>query len=581
MASAVPSARRTLRAPPNSDMPGDEDLTTHPALMTPAAELAEARTFLSGWTLSRYVERFRAESERSHARSFSEDEGGDGVTPCYKLTPGGGAFGWSRVGPPSTSPGASLPRRRPRGVLTLPSDATVGQALRTLAAADLLAAPAVDRASLEHRGFVSCGDLLRQILRTCYPRLLAPDLLSQEDMEAFFRHEARGDDARPNVDTDDDDDDDRAGFAALARDAEREFQSAWRAFARVGDDGDVCFAGFDDTTVLDFVSRGLDCRKLEEKRRGDFEPGHRVAIFAERSSADVPEPFSEDDKNVFFSRASETRDARDRRNGGGDSEALRSVFSDVGLPESTFRDKKNHSPPPPGLEPGTARGDARREAEAVVSRESETKTRGVKYLAVLSQLDVIDAMVRDADALGAFVRLKTMSDLGFVSYADDSFSSSVVCVTETLPAAAAFAAANNCQVSALPVLDASRRFLIGSVSVSDARVLESPEDLRWLNEPIGSFLRRKVWPSRPRDTGTDASEEKTRRRDEAFPSATTVSPNASLLEAMTRMSRHRVHRVYVCDSPRAPPRGVCTATDVMRVFALDPETAEGRARLTW
>ena len=196
-------------------MPGDEDLATYPALMTPAAELAEARTFLSGWTLSRYVERFRAESERSHARSFSEDEGGDGVTPCCTLTPGGGAFGWSRVGPPSTSPGASLARRRPRGVLTLPSDATVGQALRTLAAADLLAAPAVDRASLEHRGFVSCGDLLRQLLRACYPRLLAPDLLSQEDMEAFFRHEARGDDERPNVDAEDDDDE----FAALARDA--------------------------------------------------------------------------------------------------------------------------------------------------------------------------------------------------------------------------------------------------------------------------------------------------------------------------------------------------------------------------
>jgi CBS domain-containing protein len=546
-------------------MPSDEDLATYPALMTPAAELAEARTFLSGWTLSRYVERFRAESERSHARSFSEDEGGDGVTPCCTLTPGGGAFGWSRVGPPSTSPGASLARRRPRGVLTLPSDATVGQALRTLAAADLLAAPAVDRASLEHRGFVSCGDLLRQLLRACYPRLLAPDLLSQEDMEAFFRHEARGDDERPNVDAEDDDDE----FAARARDAEREFQSAWRAFARVGDDGDVCFAGFDDTTVLDFVSRGLDCRKLEEKRRGDFEPGHRVAIFAERSSADVPEP--EENQND----ASETRDARDRRNGGGDSEHLSSVFSELESPVSAFRAKKNHSQPPPGLEPGTARGDARGEAEAVVRREKKTQTRGVEYLAVLSQLDVIDAMVRDADALGAFVRLKTMSDLGFCSYENDSFSSDVVCVTETLPAAAAFAVAINCNVSALPVLDASKRFLIGSVSVSDARVFERPEDLRWLNEQIGSFLRRKVWPSRPRDTGTDASEER------AFPSATTVTPNASLLEAMTKMSKHRVHRVYVCDSPRAPPRGVCTATDVMRVFALDPETAEGRARLTW
>ena len=137
----------------------------------------------------------------------------------------------------------------------------------------------------------------------------------------------------------------------------------------------MCFAGFDDTTVLDFVSRGLYCRKLEEKRRGDFEPGHRVAIFAERSSADVPEENQND--------ASETRDARDRRNGGGDSEQLSSVFSELESPESAFRAKNNHSKPPPGLEPGTARGDARREAEAVVRREKKTQTRGVKYLAVL------------------------------------------------------------------------------------------------------------------------------------------------------------------------------------------------------
>jgi hypothetical protein len=27
--------------------------------------------------------------------------------------------------------------------------------------------------------------------------------------------------------------------------------------------------------------------------------------------------------------------------------------------------------------------------------------------------------------------------------------------------------------------------------------------------------------------------------------------------------------------------GVCTCTDVMRIFAVDPEHAEGRARLTW
>ena len=545
-------------------MPGDDDLPAFPALMTPAAELAEARTFLSGWTLSRYVERFRAESERSHARSFSEDEGGDGVTPCAPtlITPGGGAFGWSRVGPPSTSPGASLARRRPRGVLTLPSNATVGQALTCLAAADLLAAPVVDEASLEHRGFVSCGDLLRQLLRSCYPQLLAPDLLSQEDVEAFLRGDARGDDARPNVDEKKRDETARSGFAALAADAEREFQSAWRAFARVGDDGDVCFAGFDDTTMLDFVSRGLDCRKLEEKRRGDFEPGHRVAVFAEQ-------PATRPRAAITTERSSWT----ETNGSGGDSQGPPAVRFCEGAHESPSRAKKKQPSPPPGLEPGTSRDDSLR---------GEPETRGVEYLAVVSQLDVIDAMVRDADALGAFVRLKSMSDLGFVSTVMSE--TQVVCVTETLPTAAAFAVANNCEVSATPVLDASRRFLLGSVSVSDARAFRSAEDLRWLNEPVGSFLKRKVWPSMtpsmmPTPPPSEANDEAPTRAP--FPSAVTVSPRASLLEAMRSMSRNRVHRVYVCDSPRAPPRGVCTATDVMRVFALDPETAEGRARLTW
>ena len=539
-------------------MPGDEDLPANPALMTPAAELAEARTFLSGWTLSRYVARFRAESERSHFRSFS-DEGGDGVTPCCTLTPGGGAFGWSRVGPPSASPDASLARRCPRGVLTLPSGATVGQALRSLAAADLLAAPAVDRASGEHQGFIACADLLRQLLRSCYPRLLAPDLLSQEDMEELFRGDARGDDARPNVDAEPPTD----VFAEMASDAESEFQSAWRAFARVGDDGDVCFAGFDDTTFLDLVSRGLDCRELEDKRRDDFEPGHRIAVFAETkpSSSFSSRDDDDDEKPGFLGSSSSLGD--------------RPASDDPGAPTPARRH-----------EPG---GDFSKEVPETSEPSTRSETTHVAYLAVVSQLDVIDAMVRDADALGAFVRLKSVSDLGLVDPTIDA--SRVVCVTETLPTAAAFAVANNAQVSATPVLDASRRFLLGSVSVSDARVFRDPEDLRWLNEPVGAFLRRKVWPSRTSEAG-DATKTPETRKDEhakdagserraTSPSATTVSPRASLLETMRTMSRRRVHRVYVCDSPRAPPRGVCTVTDVMRVFALDPETAEGMARLTW
>jgi|MDSY01.1.fsa_nt_gb hypothetical protein len=95
----------------------------YPAFMTSNAELAEARTFLSGWTLSRYVARFQAEAEK-----VSEDflsEGGDGVTPM--LTPGGGAFGWSRAGPPPPHTPPSTTKKRPKGILTIPTSATVGQ----------------------------------------------------------------------------------------------------------------------------------------------------------------------------------------------------------------------------------------------------------------------------------------------------------------------------------------------------------------------------------------------------------------------------------------------------------------------
>ena len=46
-------------------------------------------------------------------------------------------------------------------------------------------------------------------------------------------------------------------------------EDAWRAIVAPGDDGDACYLGFADTTLLDFVSRGLDNKP--EKRVGDFE----------------------------------------------------------------------------------------------------------------------------------------------------------------------------------------------------------------------------------------------------------------------------------------------------------------------
>ena len=80
-------------------------------------ELMDARYFLSGWTLRRYTSRFRRESKEEGETECADDEG-DGVTPV-----GPGAFGWTPEGPPSRRAG----RRRPHGVLTIPTRATVGQ----------------------------------------------------------------------------------------------------------------------------------------------------------------------------------------------------------------------------------------------------------------------------------------------------------------------------------------------------------------------------------------------------------------------------------------------------------------------
>ena len=70
-------------------------------------------------------------------------------------------------------------------------------------------------------------------------------------------------------------------FDCMASFARSEAATAWSKIVRVGDDGDTCFLGFADTTLLDFVSRGLDVRPVEEKRIGDFEPCHRIGVFTE------------------------------------------------------------------------------------------------------------------------------------------------------------------------------------------------------------------------------------------------------------------------------------------------------------
>ncbi|ACO62776.1 predicted protein [Micromonas commoda] len=154
----------STRFPPDDRIP---DVPANDPI--PSGELIDARYFLSGWTLARYTERFRRESGDGEASSA--DDLGDGATPV-----GSGAFGWTAEGPPGRR---RARRRRPRGVLTIPTRATVGQALRDLAAADVLAAPAVDAATGEYAGWISVGSLLEQILGAMYPALLDPEFVSQ------------------------------------------------------------------------------------------------------------------------------------------------------------------------------------------------------------------------------------------------------------------------------------------------------------------------------------------------------------------------------------------------------------------
>lgn len=100
-------------------MATEEGARDLPVYMTPDAELSRARHFLTGWTLARYASRFRADQRLREG----DDEDDDGVTPPPA---GGGAFGWTKTGPPGAAPRRAR-RRRPEGVLTIPSSATVGQ----------------------------------------------------------------------------------------------------------------------------------------------------------------------------------------------------------------------------------------------------------------------------------------------------------------------------------------------------------------------------------------------------------------------------------------------------------------------
>ena len=201
-------------------------------------------------------------------------------------------------------------------------------------------------------------------------------------------------------------------------------EDAWRAIVAPGDDGDACYLGFADTTLLDFVSRGLDNKP--EKRVGDFDPSHRIAVFTESEStgADGTAPHSSSDDED-------------------DDERL------------------------PDMRP--------------------------RWVSVVSQLDVLDLMVGDHDALGSFPRTATMESLGFTR---GTFA--VAAVSSDFSAAGCFAVMHNLRVSGLAVVDRRGRFMIGSISASDIRRVSSAADLAdALGSSAGEFLRDRVWSKVP------------------------------------------------------------------------------------
>ena len=149
-----------------------------------------------------------------------------------------------------------------RTILTLNHDATIEAALSALSQRGVLSAPVIHATTGDYMGFFfQAGGVLTRILNELFPSLLDPSLVTADAVAA-----ALAKDAGPVN-----------SLAAWAREG---FLS--EQIVRPGTtDGDIAFAGFDDTTLLDLISRGL--KRGAEIKRGDFEPSHRIAIYEEAS----------------------------------------------------------------------------------------------------------------------------------------------------------------------------------------------------------------------------------------------------------------------------------------------------------
>lgn len=154
----------------------------------------------------------------------------------------------------------------PQQLVWLGHNATLQDALRTLSNHRILSAPILDAYTGDYLGFFSLSDLLNWLLKGLYPELLAPEFTCVETMLSFVRT------ATPA----------NLSLRNLAQWARSGFLS--EHLVRPGQDGDITFRGFADTSFLDLVSHGLKRSPPGQTRFGDFEPSHRCGCCAFVSS---------------------------------------------------------------------------------------------------------------------------------------------------------------------------------------------------------------------------------------------------------------------------------------------------------
>eukprot|EP00882_Tetradesmus_deserticola_P002977 GHRQ01003161.1.p1 GENE.GHRQ01003161.1~~GHRQ01003161.1.p1 ORF type:complete len:423 (+),score=182.98 GHRQ01003161.1:682-1950(+) len=191
---------------------------------------------------------------------------------------------------------------------------------------------------------------------------------------------------------------------------------------------------------------------------------------------------------------------------------------------------------------------------------------------IISQTDIIKFISMNKDELGELAS-KTAAELGWASRP-------VVTVGPDVSAIEAMLLMNERQISALAIVDGVGK-IIGNFSVSEMRTIMA-EHFGALALPVGEFLalehgtefqgyshihEHEVVQSKGHKFITDRIARARPRTpgEEVGQNLILVTPQATMVDIVDKIVRHRIHRVYVIDDQERPV-GVVTCTDVVRLI---------------